>query len=167
MKKLITFLFLLLFLTGCEYKVPLTPDAEIPIKDELLGLWEFVPTEENPEELTMLVLKQNPTEYVVRYGKEKDGIYLRAYHVRLDDLSLLIQIECIGLQNEPVDIKDTSIYHLLRYKLKGRNLELKILNSDIIDTNCKTSLRLKEKILANKENSQLFVNPAIFRKAGK
>lgn len=167
MKKLLIAVVLPLWLlSGCIYDVPLTVKTNIPIKKELLGLWEFEPAPEQKDEqkFTMLVLGFNNNEYVIRYGEEADIVYLRAYHVKLDDLVSLIQIQCIGSQKAPLNSKDTSVYDLVKYKLEGDNLTIEILNPDVIDKNCKSSRELRKKILANKNNKKLFYESAVFKK---
>jgi len=168
MRKILALALLSILIIGCDYEVAITPNAQIPINRDLVGTWEYVPNdEEGLAEFTMLVLRQNDNEYLIIYGKDL-GLYLRAYIVELSDLPGLIQLECIGADNKPVDTNNKSIYHLAKYKFKNDNvLELKILNTDIVDKSCKSSKELKTKILENKKNIELFNNPGMFRRVKK
>ncbi len=164
MKKILIVLLSLLVLCGCEYTVPLSPKADMPIKNELIGLWKFEPVEEDDKEFTMLVLKFTPNEYIIRYGDGEEIIYLRAYHVRLKGFTSLIQVECLGFQNSPVEATENSVYNLIKYNLEGNKLTIEILNSDVVDKNCKTSREFKSRILVNINHKELFRYPGVFRK---
>ena len=166
MRKIIFFILLSLVLIGCDYDVPLTSTSHIPIKNELLGLWEFDPdaNKNYNEKFSMLVLKFSDTEYLIRYGKGKDAIFLRAYHLQLDELPDVLQIQAIRFSNEDVAPEDRRVYNIVRYRLKNGVLGIKLLNTEIVGKDCENSEELKGRILSNKSNKELFNNMGIFKK---
>jgi hypothetical protein len=164
MKKLLLLFGVAVLLTGCDNEVPLTYQADIPVDNELLGLWEFVPSaDEMPVQgkFTMLILKFSNNEYLIKYCENQDVLYFKGYIVKLENLPL-IQLECIGFKDETFD--DKSRYSIVKYTKENNNLRIEILNPDVISRNCKSSEELRKEILANKNNKELFRDPGVFKK---
>lgn len=158
---------LVFVLAGCEYQAPLAEKGNIPVDESILGLWEQVPEKNkaaDPEE-RMLVLKYTETEYLVHYPTGKNGMYFRGYPLMIDGMTYM-QIQLIGTKNGDVEKKDRR-FHVVSYALSDSLLEIRTLNSWLVDKNLKDSARLMEAFLKNKDNKDLFKDPGKFRKAQK
>ncbi len=169
MKKIAFFLTISVFLMfGCIYEIPLVEEHTIPIDQSVLGLWEAIPEKgeksENPEK--MMVLKFSETEYIVHYPIDKDGMYFRAYPIKIGDISC-VQIQLIGTGEGSVEKDTKEIYHVISYQLSNNILEIKMLNPDLVDKNLKDIKSLKEAFLKNKDNENLFKDPGKFKKIKK
>ena len=157
---------LVLGLTGCEYEVPLVEKKDIPVDEAILGLWEQVPGKDetgSPQE--MLVLKYTDTEYLVHYPTGKDGMYFRAYPIKIDG-KIYVQTQLIGTRDGNIEKKDRR-YHVVSYKLSDGQFEMRILNADLVDKNLTDSAKLMEAFLKNKDNKDLFKEPGKFRKVSR
>lgn len=153
------------FLCGCEYSVPAGKPG-LPIDNALLGIWENLPGKKDTDQkFRILVLKYSDTEYLVNYFNDKDALYFRAYPVKIDDINA-VQIQWIGTDKGALEEKDRK-YHLISAVLKDNNLEIKVLNSSLISKDVTNQEELKNKILQNKNNPELFRDPGIFRKLKK
>jgi len=119
---------LVLVVTGCVYEVPLVEEKSVPIDESVLGLWQEVPKEgetADPDQ-KMLVLKYSDTQYAVHYPTGKDGMYFRAYPIKIDGRTY-VQIQLIGTKDSAcIDKKDRK-YHVLSYKLVSGVLEISML----------------------------------------
>ena len=158
---------LVLVLAGCEYQVPLADKQDIPVDESILGLWEQVPekTDTAKSEDNMLVLKYTDKEYLVHYPTGKNGMYFRGYPIKIDG-KIYMQIQLIGIKDGDVEKKDRR-FHVVSYLLSDGQLEIKTLNSELVDKNLQDSAKLMEAFLKNKDNKDLFKNPGKFRKAPK
>jgi hypothetical protein len=148
--------------TGCVYEVPVMEEHTVPVDTAVLGHWESVPDDPSEKADRMLVLKYSDTEYLVHYPTGEDGMYFRAYGVRIGELSA-VQIELIGTHKGPLRDKGNR-YHLLTYSLDGGRLTIKTLNSDLISEKIGTSAELRDAIGKQAGNPDLFTNPGVFRK---
>jgi len=158
---------LVLVLAGCEYQVPLADKQDIPVDESILGFWEQVPdkTDTAKSEDNMLVLKYTDKEYLVHYPTGKNGMYFRGYPIKIDG-KIYMQIQLIGIKDGDIEKKDRR-FHVVSYLLSDGQLEIKTLNSELVDKNLQDSAKLMEAFLKNKDNKDLFKNPGKFRKAPK
>lgn len=150
-----------LMLCSCVYDVPLVAEAVVPVDSAVTGTWQLVPEEGKAEEPDgrIVVLPFSATEYVVICSPgEKDQMIFRAYPVRIDDLQL-IQLEWL---NDSPELKNR--YHVCRYILDGGMLTVKTLNDKIVGSGITDSKALRETLLANRDNPDLFQNPQRYRK---
>lgn len=158
---------LVLVLTGCEYSVPLAEKKDVPIDETILGLWEQVPdkSESGKPADMMLVLKYTDTDYIVHYPTGKDGMYFRAYPLKIDG-KVHVQTQFIGTKDGPVENKDRK-FHVVAYSVAGGIMEMRLLNSDLVDKNLQDSAKLMESFLKNKDDKNLFKDPGRFKKISR
>ena len=119
-----------LLISGCEYESPLTKEHNIAVDPAVLGLWEAIPDEgkEPDQDERMMILKYSNTEYMIHYPVKDDGIYFRAYPVKIGDVSC-VQLQAIGTGDGPPEKDEKSLFHVASYRLTGAELEIKILNT--------------------------------------
>ena len=154
-----------LLCAGCKYEVPLTKEHTIPVDSSVLGLWEALP-EEGKEADTgdrMMILKCSDTEYLLHYPVENDGLYYRGYPIALGGRSY-IQLQVIGTDDGPPKEDEKELFHVASYQLMDGELEIKTLNTDLVDDNLKTTAALVEAFLNHKDNKELFTNLENFRR---
>lgn len=154
-----------LFLAGCEYEAPLTEEHSIAVDPAVLGLWEPAPDEgDDPaEDEQLMVLKYSDTEYLIHYPVGKDGTYYRGYPIRIGGI-LCVQLRIIGTEDGPSEKDEKRLFHVASYQWIDDKLEIKVLNTDLVSDDLKTTEELREAFLNNKENKELFVDPGLFRK---
>jgi hypothetical protein len=109
----------------------------------------------------MLILKYSETEYLVHYPTGKDQTYYRAYPIKVDGVSC-VQLQTIG--DSEGDIKDDRKYHVVTYSVSNGELEIKVLNTDLIDRDLRDTASIKQAFLKNRDNKNLFTNPGKFRR---
>ncbi|MBL7017145.1 MAG: hypothetical protein ISR84_06265 [Kiritimatiellales bacterium] len=149
-----------LLLCGCVYDGPLVEDAVVPVDPALTGLWQEIPKEgeaEDPDE-KLLILPFSKTEYVAVVSPGDGGLYFRAYPVHLEGMEL-IQLEWLG-----VDKDEDEPYHVCRYSLKDGVLTVEMLNDDVISSDLKDAAALREALLANLRNPDLFQSQGCYRR---
>ena len=154
-----------LFLAGCKYESPLTQEHTIPVDSSLLGLWEIVPDgkEEPRNRERMMVLKYSDTEYLIHYPIEEGGMYFRGYSIKIGDVSC-VQLQLIGTGNGPLDKDQKALFHVASYQLVNGELEIKTLNTDLVDGDLKDAEALKSAFLKYRDNQELFTNPGRFKR---
>ena len=154
---------LTLFIAGCEYLAPLAVEHNIAIDPAVIGLWEEAPEGDKPPDPDerMLILKYSDTEYLVHYPTRKDEGYYRAYPIKVDGISC-VQIQLIGTANG--DIKDDRKYQVATYSVSNDELEIRTLNTDLVDKDLPDTASIKQAFLKNKDNKNLFRNPGKFRR---
>ncbi len=160
MKKAL-FLFGLLSLCACVYEVPLIKEAVIPVDPSLSGTWQLIPEDGSAEEPDgkMVVLPFSANEYVVICSSGRtDQMVFRAYPIRVDDMKL-VQLE--WLQPAPTT-KDR--YHVCRYTLTDGVLAVEVLNDKVVGSEIDDSQALRETLLANRANPELFRVTLHYRK---
>jgi hypothetical protein len=154
-----------LLLAGCVYEAPLVVEHKIAIDPAVLGLWEEIPdTGQTPgPDHRMMILKFSDTEYLVHYPTGSDGIYYRAYPVKIGGLSC-VQLQVLGTKDGPPRKDQNTPFHAASYRLADGKLEIKTLNKDLVDEKLKTTKDLAAAFLARKDDAALFTNPGSFRK---
>lgn len=143
------------FLSGCVYTVPVTTDHTIPIDTAVLGVWQ----DEDGD--SMLLLKYSDTEYLIEYPTSAKAVFYRGYPAKVGDISC-VQIQELGTIDGPED--NTEPYDVMSYRFVKDDLEVRSLNSDVVGKDFKSSDELRESILKNKANPELFREPGIFKK---
>jgi hypothetical protein len=169
------FMIALIFLiAGCEYETSLTDEHKIPVDKAVLGLWEAVPEKgmvSDPKDKIsdskerLMVLKYTDTEYLIHYPTGEEGFYFRGYPVRIGGISC-VQIQLIGDSHGSIKT-DERKYQVVSYQFVNGELEIKTLNTELVDKNIKDRNKLKTSFLINKNKGELFRNPVKFRKAVK
>jgi len=152
-------------LIACEFEVPLETAHEIAIDPALLGLWE--PAEEKDREpgkdQPMLILRYSDTEYLVRSPMGNANGFWRAYPIRVGGIDC-VQLELIGTDEGPPEQKDRKKFHVVTYRMADDGLTVRVLNSDMVDDNAKTTEALREDFLKHKDDPELFTEPERFRR---
>jgi hypothetical protein len=172
MKLKIIFMIALIFLiAGCEYETSLTDEHIIAVDKAVIGLWEAVPEKgrvSDPKERVsdskerLMVLKYTDTEYLVHYPAGDEGFYFRGNPVRIGGISC-VQIRLIGDSNGDIKTGERK-YHVVSYQFVKGELEIKTLNTDLVDKNIKDRNKLNIAFLTNKNKGELFRNPVRFKK---
>ena len=154
-----------LLITGCEYESPLTKEHNIAVDSAVLGLWEAIPDkgEEPKQNERMMILKYSGTEYLIHYPVGKDGSYFRGYPIKIGGVSC-VQLQVIGTKAGPPEKDEKNLFHVVSYRLASDELEIKILNSGLVDDDLKTTEALTQSFLKHKGNKKLFINPGRFRR---
>lgn len=158
----ILFITVVLFLTGCVYEAPLTPEHTIPIDRSVLGVWKPVPGKgKEPGDVRMMVLRYSDTEYLVHYPAGEDGLYYRGYPVRIGKVSC-VQLEVIGTWEGPLDGDAKELFCVASYSLADGELEVKVLNTSLVPKDLKGGEALKRAFLEHQDREDLFTEPARF-----
>lgn len=154
----------ILVMGGCDYPFPLTEEHNISIDPSVLGHWEEVPQggkAPDPNE-RMLIFKYTDTEYLVHYPTGKGGMYFRGYPIKIEGVSC-VQIQLIGDVDGDVKKEDRK-YQVVSYALSKGELEIRTLNTDLVDKDLQDSAKLRQAFLKNKDNKELFKDPGKFRR---
>ena len=171
-----------LLVTGCTYEYPLTTEHNIPIDPAVLGLWEWIPDYDDepvpPEEVNevkealedyrMLILKFSDTEYLIRYPVDGHNDiyywYFRGYPVKIGNISC-VQVEYLGSIDEgPAVEKNERFFVVVKFALENDELEMRGINTDLVNTDLESSEALRKAFLVNQENKDLFKNHIKFRR---
>jgi hypothetical protein len=149
---------------GCQYEAPLTPIHNIPVNPDLIGRWldDSAPGKTTLEKV-MLVLKYSDTEYLIHYPATDNGLYFRAYQIKVGDMHFL-QIEMIGTGKGPLKPVDKDRFHVAAYTLEDGMLEVRMLNKEVVKSDMKTSDALYAAVLGNLDNENLYNKPGKFIK---
>ena len=155
---------LVLSFAGCQYLAPLAEEHTIAIDPSVIGLWEEVHEGDKPPDPDdrMLILKYSDTEYLVNYPTRKDERYYRAYPIKVDGLTC-VQIQLIGTADGDIDKGDRK-YQVVTYSMSNGELEIKTLNTDLVDKDLRDTASIRQAFLKNKDNKDLFRNPGKFRR---
>ena len=153
-------LFTVLFLCACEYDAPFVETAELPVDKALTGMWEEIPTsgEASDPNSNLVIIPFNANEYIVVDSPAKDGLYFRAYPVRIGQ-DLFVQRDWLGAEEKR--------YHLCRYAVSDEVLSVQLVNDKIISPEIKDSNALQEALLTNLSDPALFEEIARYRKLNK
>ena len=166
MKYMKLFAIVGLLVAGCVYESPFTTEHNIAIDSAVLGLWEELKPDkgvEPKEDEQMMILKYSDTEYLIHYPTGKDGIYYRGYPIKIGGISC-VQLQIIGTDDGPPKKDETELFHVVSYQLTDGQLEIKTLDTDLVNDDLKTTEELHKAFLKHKENKDLFKDPGVFRK---
>ena len=155
-----------LLLAACQYESPFTKEHSIAIDSAVLGLWEPKSdgdTEDAEQDELMMILKYSDTEYLIHYPTGEDGIYYRGYPIEIGGIAC-VQLQIIGSNEGPPETDETELFYAVSYQLTAGQLEIKTLNTDLVDKDLKTTDELQKAFLQHKDNNDLFIDPELFRK---
>jgi len=154
-----------LLLVGCDYDSPFTKEHSIAIDSSVLGLWEPKTDagEDSKQDELMMILKYSDTEYLIHYPTGKDGIYFRGYPIKIGSISC-VQLQIIGTGDGPPKKDKTELFSAVSYQLTDGQLEIKTLDTDLVNDDLKTTDELRKAFLKHKDNKDLFKDPGVFRK---
>jgi hypothetical protein len=156
-------------IVGCKYECPLTKEHNIAVDPAVLGVWEPIQdkSDKSQQDERMMILKYSDTEYLIHYPPGgSDEAYYRGYPIKIGGLSC-VQLKIIGTDDGPLQKDEKDLFLVASYRLTGDQLEIKTLNTDLVDDNLKTSDELRKGFLKHKDNKELFKDPGVFRKIKK
>lgn len=156
-----------ILLAGCEYEAPLTTDHSVAIDPAVLGVW--VPDDGEAPKLDerLMILKYSDTEYLIHYPPSgNDETYYRGYPIKIGSMSC-VQVQVIGTEVGPPEQDSKKLFYVLWYQLTDGQLEIRKLNTDLVDDDLKTTDELRKVFLKNSKNKDLFTDPGVFRKMKK
>jgi hypothetical protein len=110
----------------------------------------------------MMILKYSDTEYLIHYPIGKNGLYFRGYAIVIGGVSC-VQLQVIGADDGPPKEGEKDLFHVVAYQVMHGKLEVRILNSDLIDDNLKVAETL-EAFLHYRDHKELFTGPGSFRR---
>ena len=154
-------LAVILFLAACEFDVPLVVEHDIPIDPNILGNWESV--SEDEDEMQLRILKFSDTEYMIHDSDNNGDTYFRAYAINVGGVSA-VQIEFLGDDKRPVKSDAGDRYMVASYKVVDGMLEMRFLNSELVDKELTDTESLRAAFIEHKENPGLFNDPGLFRR---
>ncbi|MCP5003227.1 MAG: hypothetical protein GY941_04640 [Planctomycetes bacterium] len=147
---------LVLFLAGC-YDYPITKEHTIPIDPSLIGAWMHLNGKELDHDNRVVVLKFSKTEYLIlnHNSKENKEMCFRGYPIKIGGISCL-QLEMIGTVEGPAP-NEPDPFVVVSYSVaNNEELDFKFLNTDLVDTQLKSSNALKKAFLEHRDNKNLF-----------
>ena len=151
----------MVFLSACEYEVPVVEKHVVDIDPSVLGNWNRI-VEGDQSSDYMLVLPLSETEYLIKYQtKGNAAVYFRGYPVKLAQ-RIAVQVEMIGSDKGPID--SVKRYQLFAYGVKGKILTVSIMNTDLIDRTITNSGHLRKEVLRHRDNKDLFVHQEFYHK---
>ena len=163
------FATIIFMLVGCQYESPLTKELNIAIDPAVLGVWEPIQDKNDKpqQDERMIILKYSDTEYLIHYPPgANDEAYYRGYPIRIGGLSC-VQLQIIGTDDGPLQNDEKDLFLVASYRLTGGKLEIKTLNTDLVDKDLKTTDGLRKAFLKHEDNKDLFKDPGFFRKIKK
>lgn len=154
-----------LSVAGCRYEAPLTTKHALPIDTSVLGVWETVPTEgeESEKAERMIILEYSPTEYLVHYPVEKEGFYFRGYPIEIGGVKC-VQLQIIGTEAGHPKSDEKKLFEVVSYRPADGELEVRTLNSNLVDDHIATSDALAKAFRDHKNDEDLFTDPGRFRR---
>jgi len=157
----------LLFLSACEYRSPVTTIHRIPIDPAILGPWVIVPQENEDDSTELRILEFSDTEYSIHYSEGSGDLYFRAYAFEAGGVSA-VQLELIGSDKESIRGNDDypERFQVASYKMVGGLLEVRTLNSDLIKSKSSDSDTLRSEFVKYKDHPELFNDPGSFKRKG-
>lgn len=172
MKRFLSLATILMFATimfnGCGSQVPISDARDSAIDPALLGAWEAVDPEEG-DTIRALILQFNENEYygeVTDHERSDDGkIVPKTQRLRLF-VSKLQQKDFLNVQS--IDSSESREYLLARFEVGDGGKELTLWplidfeDPGVDDFN--TSSQLREYIVLNIDNSELYDKPHIFQR---
>ncbi len=161
MKKL-SLLLACLALAGCDYTVPLAKKPALNIDAALVGLWQRPKDDGQSERL--LVLPLNEREYLVSFPSDsKDAMFAKACLCRAGDLTI-VQLEWFGTARGGVP-EDPRVFQFADYSVTGDALTVRMLNTEVVNKELKSSGELAGAITDNRAKAELFRDKLLFTKA--
>jgi hypothetical protein len=109
-----------------------------------------------------MILKYSDTEYLIHYIASADARYYRGYPIEIGGVAC-VQLQVIGTPKGMPD-KGTKPFIPVSYSLIEGQLEVRLPNTDLIDTDLQDSAALRQAFLAHKDEPQLFRDPVRFRR---
>lgn len=148
-------------LAGCDYNVPLVKTPKLDMDAAVVGLWQR--TKEDGQIERLLVLPLNKLEYMISFPSgSQDAMFARAWLCRSGGMTF-IQLEWIGTAHGNLP-EDRRVFQLAAYSVIGDALTVRMLNTDVVNKDLKSSDELARAIADNKSNPQLLRDKMVFTK---
>lgn len=153
-----------LLVAGCVYEAPLSNEPQQAVDKALLGKWQTTDRDGKVQEL--LVLPLGPKEYLVHYpSNAKDGIFFRAFVAQGGEVPIM-QFQALG--TAAGDVPDNArVYHFGTFRVDGSQVVLRLLNSELISPELKTTEALAKALADQRQNPALFGEATVFQKLAK
>ena len=78
-----------------------------------------------------------------------------------------VQLQAIGTDDGHPKKDEKGLFHVVSHRLAGAGLEIKIVNSELVDDDLKTTDALTQSFLKHEGDKKLFINPGRFRRTEK
>ena len=164
MRKVIwSFVLSVFFLAACEYDVPLTTDHNIAVNAAILGTWEAASLDGGEDDI-LRIFRFSDTEYLVHDAE--DDTYFRAYEIEIGGVKA-VQMEFLGDDDKPVAPDGKNRYLVASYKFVNEYLEVRLLNSELVNDEITETEALRAAFIEHKENPGLWGDPGLFRRIKK
>ena len=90
------------------------------------------------------------------------------YHFKIVEvLCVCVQLQVIETEDGPPEEDEKNLLHVVYHRLACVGLKIKILNTELVDVDLKTTEALTQSFLKNEGNKKLFINPGRFRRIEK
>ncbi len=151
-------------LAGCDYTVPLVKTPAQAVDARLVGVWQQQKEGGEPP-ATLLVLPLGKTEYLVSFpAGGEDAMFARACPARAGERSLL-QLEWFGTAKGMTPDGDGRVYQYAAYAIEGDTLTARLVNADHVKRDAKTAEELAQAMAAQPDETELYREPMVFKKA--
>ncbi len=153
-----------LFISACDFTVPLSGKPELLIDERAVGLWER--TKEDGKTERMLVLPISEHEYFLSWPEAAPTeLYAKAHLFEFSDRTL-VQLKWFGNSNGTVPDNDV-VWQVAAYSIAEDTLEVRLLNPDVTGKDHKTTAELALAVESNMNNPLLFRDNWVFKKIHK
>jgi hypothetical protein len=160
---ILTLLFSFL-LTACTFDAPLAPDASIPIDQDLLGTWEFLPDPgDAPSGETATVQADGANRYTIEYHDGDSVIYFSAWLGELGGTRFL-QLQVTGDEDGPAEPDESNLYSVLDYTFMNDDLVVRSLNTELVGAELADTEALRNAFMQNLDQPLLFTEPGRMRR---
>ncbi len=148
-------------LAGCDYTVPLAEKPALKIDAALVGLWQRPKDHGQIERL--LVLPLNEREYMISFPSDsKDAMFAKACLCRAGELTI-VQLEWFGTAKGGLP-EDRRVFQFADYSVAGDALTVRLLNTEVVNKELKSSGELAKAIADNRAKPDLFRDKMVFTK---
>lgn len=157
-----------LAMAGCDYSVSLVSEPGPALDPNLVGRWSGVPTKPDDKPAALLILPFATNQFLVKWPADKpDGLYARA--TRCTGTAMpLIQLEWFGTGDGTTpDLEEKENFQYATYTLRGRSLEIALLNPEVITKEVADAATLRTQLDAHAANPRLFREPMRFTRSSK
>ncbi len=161
MKRILLISILCLLLLGCDYTVPLVTTPDLDIDTSVVGLWQR--TMDDGQSESLLILPLSEKEYLVSFPcGAKDAMFARACFWRGSGM-LLVQLDWFGTAQAKIP-EDNRTYQFASYSVEGDAIQIRLLNTEVVNKDIGSSEELVKAIADNKTNPSLFGEKMLFKK---
>lgn len=144
---------LAVWLTACDFTVPLVTAPELAVDRALVGSWQR--TRDDGQVERLLVLPMGTKEYLVAYpAGTPDSMYARVWRCGGAEADLL-QVEWIGTAKGAVP-EDGKVYQYATCRVEGASLHVQLLNNETLSGAIATADDLRNAMAGGRRTEDLF-----------